>query len=44
MLYFPFSEASPTKTLSGGVRIVAARMYWDRLNTFEAFGLHMLKL
>ncbi|CAH2812870.1 MAG: hypothetical protein CBHOC_5446, partial [uncultured Caballeronia sp.] len=26
-----------------GVRSVAARMYWDRLDTFEVFGLHMLK-
>ena len=40
---FPCVPFSNTKTLSGEVRSVAARMYWDRLDTFEVFGLHMLK-
>lgn len=40
---FPCVPFGNTKTLSGGVRSVAARMHWDRLDTFEIFGLHMLK-
>lgn len=40
---FPCVPFGNTKTLSGAVRSVAARMYWDRLDTFEVFGLHMLK-
>ncbi|CAH2810565.1 MAG: hypothetical protein CBHOC_5110 [uncultured Caballeronia sp.] len=40
---FPCVPFGKTKTLSGEVRSVAARMYWDRLNTFEVFGLHTLR-